>query len=504
VSHTFWGRFAARAQASAQSQALFDEHGRTVTFGRLRERGERVAAGLYERGIGDGSRVTWQLPTRIETVVLMLALNRLGAVQNPIIPLYGKREVGFALRQTGAQFLVVPAFWRDADYGALARELQGEIGPSLQVLLADGGLPEGDPKTLPAPPKNSAMRWVFYTSGTTADPKGVCHTDDSVYAAGHVLVLLHDLRPDDVGSIAFPIAHVGGAQYLSSMFDAGFPALLLERFNPAPSLEVMRDRGVTVVGGGSAIYQAVLHEQRRRPDIRVLPTLRKLTGGGTPKPPQLFFDVREELGAPILHGLGMTESPCITMGAITDTDEQLAYTEGAPVPGMEVRVRRGDGSVAGVGQDGEMEFRGDLMTAGYVDPALNAASFTPDGWLRTGDLGHLREDGHLVITGRIKDIIIRKGENVSARELEELLLGLPQIGDVAVIGLPDGERGERVCAVVETAEGSDPIELSEMQRYLRGSGLAVLKVPEQLEVVDALPRNGFGKVLKAELRARFS
>ncbi len=504
MSQTFWGRFAARAEVSAQAPVLFDERGSRLTFGELRELSERVAAGLYAQGVAEGSRVTWQLPTRAQTVVLMLALNRLGAVQNPVIPLYGKREVGFAVRQTGAALLVVPDRWRGTSYGAMARELQEEIGPQLQVLLADDGLPEGDPATLPAPPQSSAMRWVFYTSGTTADPKGVCHTDDSVHAAGHVLVLLHDLQPDDVGSIAFPIAHVGGAQYLSSMFDAGFPAVLLERFSPAESVEAMRALGVTVVGGGSAIYQAVLAEQRRRPDIRVLPALRKLTGGGTPKPPQLFFDVRKELGAPILHGLGMTESPCITMGAITDTDEQLAYTEGAPVPGIEVRVRRADGALAEAGEDGEMEFRGELMTAGYVDPALNAASFTPDGWLRTGDLGHLRPDGYFVITGRIKDIIIRKGENVSVRELEELLLTHPKVGDVAIIGLPDGERGERVCAVVETAEGGEPIDLPELKDFLRGAGLAVLKLPEQLELVDALPRNAFSKILKAELRARFS
>jgi acyl-CoA synthetase (AMP-forming)/AMP-acid ligase II len=504
VSTTFWGRFAARAQASAQSPALFDEHGKTLTFGALRDRCERVAAGLHEQGIGEGSRVTWQLPTRIDTVVLMLALNRLGAVQNPVIPLYGKREVAFVLRQTGAQLLVVPGRWRDTDFGARARELQDEIGPPLQVLLTDDGLPEGDPRSLPAAPETSAMRWVFYTSGTTADPKGVCHTDDSLHAAGHSLVVLHDLRPDDVGSIAFPIAHAGGGQYLASMFEAGFPALLLERLVPTQSVDVMRGLGVTIVGGGSSFYQAVLDEQRRRPDIRVLPTLRKLTGGGTPKPPQLFFDVRRELGAPILHGLGMTESPCITMGAMTDTDEQLAFTEGAAVPGMEVRIMRGDDTPADVGEEGEIQLRGTLMTVGYTDPALNAAAFTSDGWLRGGDLGRLRPDGHLVITGRIKDIIIRKGENVSARELEELLLAHPKVGDVAVIGLPDGDRGERVCAVIESAPTGLPIDLPELQGFLREAGLAVLKLPEQLEVVDALPRNALSKVLKAELRARFS
>jgi non-ribosomal peptide synthetase component E (peptide arylation enzyme) len=157
-----------------------------------------------------------------------------------------------------------------------------------------------------------------------------------------------------------------------------------------------------------------------------------------------------------------------------------------------------------VWEDGEIEFRGTLVAVGYVDPALTTATFTPDGWLRSGDLGHLRDDGHLVVTGRIKDVIIRKGENVSAREVEELLLDHPEIKDVAVVGLPDGERGELVCAVVEILPGGEELDLPRLQAFLRGCGLAILKLPERLEVVDELPRNALGKVLKAELRARFS
>ncbi len=506
MSSSFWGQLAARAHDSAAKPVLFDEHGAVLTFGGLRERSEKVAAGLSAMGVGEGSRVTWQLPTRIETVVLMLALNRLGAVQNPVIPLYGKRELGFALRQTQAQLLVVPSRWRGTGYGAMAEQLQAEIGTGLQILLTDDGLPEGDGAALPtrSPDVSSPVRWIFYTSGTTADPKGVCHTDDSICAAGNALVVLHGLTSDDVGSIAFPMAHAGGAQYLASLLQAGFPALLLERFSPAEGLRLMRGRGVTIAGGGSPFYRSVLAEQRRRPQTPVLPTLRKLTGGGTHKAPQLFFDVRRELGVPILHGFGMTESPCVTMGALADSDEQLAFTEGSAAPGIDVRIVRADGAPAAVLEDGEVEFRGTLVTAGYVDPALNAASFTADGWLRSGDLGHLREDGHLVITGRIKDVIIRKGENISAREVEELLLTHSEIRDVAVIGLPDGERGELVCAVVEPLPGGETLDLAALQAFLRRCGLAVLKLPERLEVLSELPRNALGKVLKAELRARFS
>jgi cyclohexanecarboxylate-CoA ligase len=492
-----WTQLEARAAESGDAPALHDDAGAALTFAELQLAVERVAAGLHELGIGAGSRVTWQLPTRIDTVVVMLALSRLGAVQNPVIHLYGQRELGFILRQTRAEWVIVQPRWRDIDYLERLRALEPELDAPPQVLLAEGtvaALPQGDPATLPPRPDDPhQVRWIFYTSGTSADPKGVCHTDASVEAAGHVLVACHDLTPDDVGSIAFPIAHAGGPQYLASMMEAGFPAVLIERFVPAETFARMREYGVSIVGGGPAFYAAVLHAQREHPDGPLLPRIRILTGGGAPKPPQLYYDVLREVGAPILHGLGMTEAPCITMGSLRDSDEQLAYTEGAPAPGMQVRI-----------VDGEIQIKGTVRAVGYVDPALNATLLTDDGWLRTGDLGRIREDGHLVITGRQKDVIIRKGENISAREIEELLLQLPQVRDVAVIGLPDADRGELVCAVVEPWPTAAELTLADVSGHLRAAGLTVHKLPERLEFLEALPRNAFAKVSKAELRQQFS
>jgi cyclohexanecarboxylate-CoA ligase len=505
VSSTIWAQLQARVAEHPQDPVLFDEHGVTLTFTELHDRSERVAAGLHELGIGAESRVTWQLPTRLETVVLIFALARLGAVQNPVIHLYGRRELAFIVRQTRAQMLVIPSSWRGTDFAARAEEIRAAHDNPLRILLTDDGLPEADPMLLPPPPDDaSRVRWIFYTSGTSADPKGVCHTDETVLAAGNALVFCHALTSNDVGSIAFPIAHAGGPQYLASMLQASFPALLIERFNPPESIPVMRAHGVTLVGGGTAFYTTILAEQRRRPEVPLLPTLRLLTGGGAPKPPQLYKDVLREVGSPILHGLGMTESPCITMARVTDTDEQRAYTEGAPVPGMEVRIVNADGSLAGVDEDGEIQLKGACRTVGYVDPALNDSLFTADDWLRGGDLGHLRADGYLVITGRQKDVIIRKGENISAREVEELLLAHPLVGDAAVIGLPDPERGELVCAVIEGVADSPALDFADMVSYLRATGLTLQKVPERLEIVKALPRNAFSKVSKAELRARFT
>jgi non-ribosomal peptide synthetase component E (peptide arylation enzyme) len=201
----------------------------------------------------------------------------------------------------------------------------------------------------------------------------------------------------------------------------------------------------------------------------------------------------------------MTEVPMITMGAPDDSAENLATTEGRPPRGMEIRIVDAAGASRPCGVDGDVRLRGEAVCRGYLNPAQTAEAFDGDGFLITGDVGHLTESGHLVLTGRVKDIIIRKGENISAKEIEELLYAHPGIADAAVIGLPDPERGERVCAVVEQSAGAGPLTLADITAYLREAGLATQKLPEQLETVDALPRNEtLRKVLKYKLRERFA
>jgi acyl-CoA synthetase (AMP-forming)/AMP-acid ligase II len=252
-----------------------------------------------------------------------------------------------------------------------------------------------------------------------------------------------------------------------------------------------------MAGGSTAFYSMFLTEQRKQPDTRVVPTLRLLAGGGAPKPPEVYHAVVREMGVQLTHGYGMTEVPMITMGDPDDTPENLATTEGRPPAGMEIRI-----------VDGEVRLRGEAVCQGYLDPAQTAQAFDDEGFLRTGDLGRLTDSGHLVLTGRLKDVIIRKGENISAKEIEDLLHRHPAVADVAVIGLPDTERGERVCAVVEAAAqapGAAELTLEAVTSYLRAEGLSVHKLPEQLEVVDALPRNDtLRKVLKYKLRERYS
>ncbi|MET9829602.1 AMP-binding protein [Streptomyces sp. NPDC006385] len=489
-SRTLWDLLARRADRTPDRPVLLQDD-RRLSFGELRARAERVAAGLYDLGVRPGTVVAWQLPTRIETVLLSFALARLGAVQSPVIPFYRDREVGFALRESKAEFFAVPGVWRGFDHTQMARRL-GAKG----IFEAYDTLPDGDPSVLPPPPaEGTSVRWIYWTSGTTSDPKGVLHTDRSLIAGGSCLA--HALRPTDadVGSIAFPYAHIGGPDYMVMLLLHGFPAVLFEQFALPDALGAYREHGVTIAGGSTAFYSMFLQEQRRQPSgAKAVPSLRLLAGGGAPKPPELYHAVVREMGVQLTHGYGMTEVPMITMGDPDDTAENLATTEGRPPEGMEIRI-----------VDGEVRLRGEAVCRGYLDPAQTAAAFDEEGFLRTGDLGYLTDAGHLVLTGRLKDVIIRKGENISAKEIEDLLHRHPAVVDVAVIGLPDPERGERVCAVVEQPAGARKLTLQSLTSYLRGEGLSTHKLPEQLEVVDALPRNEtLRKVLKYQLRERFS
>jgi cyclohexanecarboxylate-CoA ligase len=510
-ARTIWQLVEHRAALTPDAPMLVDADDRRLSFGELRDAAERLAAGLRALGVEEGTAVTWQLPSTIGTIVLSAALARLGAMQNPVLHIYREREIAVVLRGTRPRLFVHPGTWRGTDYAAQAAaaiEAAALDDPPALHGLAD--LDEGDPAALPpapAPPEGEEdpVRWLYYTSGTTSEPKGVRHTDGTLLAGGRGLARALRLEPHDVGSIAFPFAHIAGPDYLVSMLVNGFSAVVLDAFDPPRACTVFARHGVSVAGGSTAFYQALLNEQRKDPATPVVPTLRILAGGGAAKPPEVFHAARRELGVTIYHGYGMTEVPMITQGAIGDEDEQLIHTEGAPVAGAELRIAGPDGAALAPGGDGEVQVRGPMVCKGYDDAELTAAAFTEDGWFRTGDLGHVRDDGHLVLTGRLKDVIIRKGENVSAREVEELLYSHPGVGDVAVIGLPDPERGERVCAVVEPPAGEPALDLEEMVRYLRAQGLMVQKIPEQLEVVDALPRaETLRKVLKYKLREQLA
>jgi cyclohexanecarboxylate-CoA ligase len=504
---SLWQLIDERASRTPDKRMAVDEQDRSWTYGEFRAWCERVAAGFAARGVREGTNVSWILPSRIEAFVLAGALARLGAVQNPILPIYRHREIGFITRQTGCELLVVPGTFRNVDYEKIAREATEDL--DLEVMVADPDLPEGEPAVLgpPAGGDGNPLRWLFYTSGTVADPKGAKHTDASIAAAN--LGMQWSLRCDgrDRVAVVFPITHVGGLVWMFNTMETGAELLLVEIFSPETSPEFLARHGVTVAGAGTVFWQAYLAAQRRRPDSPLFPEVRVFAGGGAPKPPHIHYELMAEIGAPAIAGWGLTESPINTMMELDDPDEKKASTEGKACPGVELRAVTAGGALAAAGEEGELQVHGAQVCMGYLDSSLDADGFTFDDagkrWFRTGDLGAIDDEGFVTITGRLKDIIIRKGENISAKEIEDLLFAHPKVLDVAVIGLPDPASGERACAVVVAAEG-EPFTFLEMTEHLRAADLTPQKLPEQLELVDALPRNPSGKVLKRDLRKQFA
>ena len=501
-----WSLIEARADETPDALFAVDEDDRRLSFAQYRGEALRCAAGLAARGVGEGTSVSWQLPTTLESMILVGALSRLGALQNPILPIYREREVSFATRQSKARLLIVPSVFRGFDFEAMARGIAAEQ-EGLEVRVVDSELPDGEPDSLPpAPPDPDALRWLFYTSGTTADPKGALHTDATLMAAFTAMSERLELRPDDRVALVFPFTHIGGIGWLVIGLHAGCAHIVVPVFDPATSIDSLARHGVTQATAGTAFHQAYLAVQRERGGARLFPNVRTFPGGGAPKPPQLHHDIKKEMGgAGIVSGYGLTECPVLAMGSPRDPDEKLAHTEGrANPPEMQIRVVKLDGSAAGPGEEGEIRVKGPQLCRGYLDASLNDDAFDEDGFFRTGDLGSLDAEGYVSITGRLKDVIIRKGENISAKEVEDLLYRHPKVADAAVIGLPDPASGERACAVVACADAGAPLGFDEMSAFLREQGLMVQKIPEQLEIVAEVPRNPTGKILKHELRKRYA
>ncbi len=509
---TFWTLIADAAEREPHRRLLGDDHGRSLTARQFHDAARATAAAFAGRGIGAGTVVSWQLPTTLETMVVMAALARLGAVQNPIIPLLREHEVGFITDQLATEYFVVPEKWRGFDHGGLARELSADRG--FEVITVDLAtppvagalrLPQASTDMLSAPPGPSGdARWIYYSSGTTAAPKGIRHTDASVIAGSTGVVGMVGAGSGDVDPIAFPVAHIGGAAMLAAALLTGMRLALFQAFDPATTPFAIAAHQPTFLGTATPFFVAFLEAQRAHGDRPLFPSLRGCLAGGAPVTAELGRQVRETLGvAGIANAWGLTEFPCATSPSLTAAPVVIDRTVGAPVPGVSVRVVGDRETELPAGREGELRLKGPQCFLGYVDATLDADAFDAGGWLCTGDLGLIDADGNVRVTGRIKDAIIRNAENVSALEVENALATHPAVADVAVIGVPDPHTGERVCAVVVPAS-VDGVSLESLVEHCRSQGLSRYKHPERLVIVDNLPRNQFGKVLKKDLRQAFA
>lgn len=501
-----WQLVEDRAASTPAAEFAVDEHGRRFGFGEFHRFAENVAGRLYEHGVRAGDVVSWQLPNTVEAMAVSMALARLGAVQNPLIPMLREPDVEFIVTQVKSSLLIVPHEFRGYGHGEMAQRLSERV-PGLGVLVLDDGWAAGDPATLPAvaAAEADAVGWIFYTSGTTSEPKGVQHTDSGLIAAAKTFVTNLEVGPDDRCAAYVPIAHVGGVAHVLHSLLVGHSLIVSAVFDPERNADQLIAERATLVGSGLPFTNEYLRISAERGIAPLFPQARATLGGGSGRPASLHAAARDRLGGVgIISGYGMTECPYITWGTPGDTDLQHAEFEGIPGEGGQVRIIGDDGRAADPGEVGEIRVRGPQLFRGYVDTSLNEGAFDADGFFRSGDLGYLDADGRLAVTGRIKEVIVRKMENISAREVEEAMIGDPMIADLTVIGVPDPVSGERVCAVTVPADPGRPPTLESVREFLRTTALNIRKFPEQVETVDEIPRNSLGKVAKVALRRRFT
>ncbi len=505
----------ARVRATPDAMYVIEgarDGGRAWTFRDLARRADRMAVALGRAGLRAGDVVSWQLPNWFESAALAVALDRIGAVSNPIITIYREREVEFVCRQAGARALVVPGVVRGVDHRELADAVRRRV-PSLEHVFTVRAAPAAGQRALealeddppgPLPPSPLGphdVSMLFYTSGTTADPKGVLHTPSTLGATLAGQAKLFPPDPTTRSLISFPLMHIGGIlMFVQQQILHGSSTVFMEQFDPELCVELIERHGVTSAGGPPAVLQALFAARNFSPER--MRSVRTSGSGAADVSPELMRRAQERLGAFVYRSYGMTECPVFSCGRRDDPEAKRHGTDGRPSPGCVARIVDDRGEPVAPGTEGEIEVYGPQLCVGYLDPALNEA-FTADGFFRTGDLAIADAEGHVRITGRRKDVIIRKGENLSAKGIEDDLATHPSIQDVAVIGVPDPESGERVCACVVQRPGTPPLTLEDVRAHMIARHVMRQKIPERLELLDELPRNATGKVKKDVLRARY-
>ena len=475
------------------------------TYSDVHRLARHVAGGLRDQGIGPGDVVAFQTPNWLEGAATFYGATFLGAVVVPVVHFYGPKELGYILRQTGVDLLVTADRFGPIDYRAQLDELarQGVV-PERVVVVGEPSpgttpfaeLASAEPVDHVAPVDPDQPALVGYTSGTTADPKGVIHSHRSALAE---VRQLGDNGPTGLppALLAAPIGHaIGMLGGLLVPVTKGNPIHLLDHWDPTEVLQLMTDEGLTVTGGVPYFVLSLLdHPDCTTEHHQLMP---QMGMGGAPVPGVVTARLAG-LGIRVTRAYGSTEHPSITGSPPETPDDKAGYTDGRPLPGNEVRLVSPDGADVAPGVPGEILSRGPDLCIGFTEPALLDTVFDADGWFHTGDVGLLDQDGYLSIVDRTKDIIIRGGENVSALEVEEQILDLPAVAEVAVVAAPDERLGEHVCAFVRLVP-SGTLDLDELRHHLEARGLARQKWPEELRFVDDLPRTPSGKVKKFVLR----
>ncbi len=496
------------------SYKIEDQSEKSFTYREMLHTANKISLGLKRLGVQKQDIVSCQLPNWWEFTLLYIACRRIGAVLNPLMPIFRERELSFMLKHTETKVLIVPKVFRKFDHEKLAYQLQknieslehvvvvgGEGENSFEKLLLNHGL-DNDPQILntlnDVTITADDIAQLVFTSGTTGEPKGVMHTANTLFSNIVPYAKRLHLSKDDVIFMGSPMAHQTGFMYgliMPVLLKA--KAVLQDVWDVNTAIDLIHKHEVTFTMASTPflndLSEAVLDTHQS------LDSLKLFLCAGAPIPSTLVQKARQNMGVKVISAWGMTECGAVTTTRPEDDDERSFNTDGLPLPGVEVKIVDDHGEVLPPHQSGTLMIRSCSNFGGYMKrPHLNETS--EDGWFDTGDIAYLDEQGYIRIAGRKKDVIIRGGENIPVAEVESLIYLHPDIATVALVPYPDERMGEKACAIVKLKEGAHTIVLKDLVDFLKRHNLANQYLPERLEVWEDIPMTPSGKIQKFKLR----
>jgi cyclohexanecarboxylate-CoA ligase len=474
---------------------------------------DRVSAHLAALGVRAGEVLCLVLPNWTEAVIYTYAASRLGAAVCPVTTIYRRRELGFILERTGCRVVVVPSTYRGFDYAEMATGLAAELSSLAHVVVvgdttARGVVPsrtllETDAVPVEVHPSQvDDLAVLAFTSGTTGEPKGVMHTHASMHAMIDDLVGHVDLGHGLTSLVISPFGHLTGFLWGALMpLRGGGDVVMLQTWDAGEALDLVERYAVGIAMGATPFLRDLLDTADARgtgrlPDVYIC--------GGAPIPPSLVERAVRTHDSRVVSVWGMSEYPVGTATSVTDDPDLASCSDGRPCGRAEVVVVDVEGAPVPIGGEGDLVIRGPGRFTGYYKrPDLDVEALTPNGFLRTGDRARLLDDrGHIRISGRSKDIIIRGGENIPVVEIENLLLTHPSIQEVAIVPLPHERLGETACACLVLRPGAVELSVADVGEFLAGHGVSKHFFPETVRTVGELPRTPSGKIQKFLVRAQ--
>lgn len=498
-----------------QKVAIIDKKSR-YTYEELGKKVDRVALGLLELGLKKGDVVSLQLPNWNEFIILHYAITRIGAITNPLIPIYREREISYMVGAVESKIIFIPDEFRNFDYVKMVEGIRPQCPSLKHVFVIGEKIPENaqslsylfdtpwetlkDPAILDEIQLDpNDVTEIIFTSGTTGNPKGVMHTHNTLCVSSNFWIERLQLTKDDVMFMASTFAHQTGFGYgvrLPTHF-AG-TAVYQDIWNPQEFLQLVEKENITFTAGATPFLQDTIQS----PNIHQynLESLRAFVALGAPIPRTLVREAASVVKFSILSGWGQTENGLVTLTKLNDSEEKLTNTDGVAFPNMAVKVVDFDYNELPPNEEGNLLCKGPSLFVGYLNQLEQTQSEFHDGWFITGDRAIIDEDGYIRISGRNKDIIIRGGENIPVAYIENVLYEHPDVFAAQIVAMPDPRLQEKACAFISMKPNATPLTFETLQAFLEGKKVAKQYWPERLEILENFPQTASGKIQKFKLR----